>query len=151
MKTILLTQGKVAIISDEDFESLSKFSCGYAQISEHVNLGVDKYKSKTIYIYTQIMGLADEEVNHINGNTLDNRRENLRLVNHMINIRNRKSVPGSTSEFVGVHLHKLTNKWHAQIKVNGKRKSLELFNTPEEARTARVKFIESQNLEGFWR
>ena len=90
---------------------------------------------------------TDQEVDHINGNTLDNRKENLRPANRRQQSQNTRSRKNSTSIYVGVHLHRLTGKWRSQIKVDGKIKSLGLFNSPEEARDARNKFIEENALK----
>lgn len=161
MKLIELSQGKFSKIDDEDLEKVSAFkwcfnlkgknSTGYAQRSQHVRLGKLKYTTKTIYLHQFVLGLEGVEIDHINGDTLDNRKENLRPASHRLNMRNRKSVPGSTSIFVGVHFHKLTKKWRAQINVDGKRKSLGLFYTQEAAAEARAAYIESKNLNGFRR
>lgn len=161
MKTVLLTQGMSTIVEDEDYERVSKFKWmfnkkgkyggGYAQRSQHVKVGFKQYKTVTIYMHRFILNAPNDNVDHINGNTLDNRRENLRVVPQEINVRNRRSVPGSTSKYVGVHLHKLTGKWRAQIKVDSEAKSLGLFSTQEEANEARVNFIKINNLSGFGR
>lgn len=158
MKKLKLTQNKFALVDDEDFEFLNqmkwffnlknKQSSGYAQRNKY--LGSKKYK--TVYMHREIMKARDgQEVDHINGNSLDNRKSNLRLVSHAINMRNRKSVPNTTSIYVGVHLHKLTQKWRAQIKINNKVVSLGLFKTQELAREARDQFIEENKLIGFRR
>ncbi len=94
---------------------------------------------------------TDQEIDHINGNTLDNRKENLRPSNRLMQTRNRASSIGSSSKYIGIHLHKLTGKWRAQIKINGKVKSLGLFFTQEDAFLVRKKFIEDNNLEWFRR
>lgn len=159
MKEIPLSQGKVAIVDDDDFEKLSSYKWlynekkpghGYAQRGQHVRDGFRKYSKKTLYMHREILGCG-EEIDHINGNTLDNRKENLRPSNRLMQTRNRASRNGSTSKFAGVHLHKLTGKWRAQIKIDGKIKSLGLHATQEEAYMARTKFIEENQLDWFRR
>jgi hypothetical protein len=59
-------------------------------------------------------------VDHINGNKLDNRRANLRLCNSSENSRNRSLASINTSGYKGVTWHKQTQKWQAQIEVNGR-------------------------------
>ena len=155
-KTILLTKGKVSIVDDDDYEWLSEYKwCfnlknlnghGYAQRGQHIKVGFKKYKNKTVYMHREILK-TDQEVDHINGNTLDNRKENLRPANRRQQSQNTRSRKNSTSIYVGVHLHRLTGKWRSQIKVDGKIKSLGLFNSPEEARDARNKFIEENALK----
>jgi hypothetical protein len=62
-------------------------------------------------------------VDHINGNGLDNRRENLRIATNAQNGRNSKPRKGA-SKFKGIYLDKRTQKWYAQICVNGKSKNI---------------------------
>lgn len=159
-KEIGLSQGKVTLVDEEDFDALNEYSwCfnvkdgkehGYAQRSQHIKVSYKKYRTKVIYMHREILK-TDQEVDHINGDTLDNRKENLRPSNRIMQARNSASRENSTSKFVGVHLHKLTGKWRSQIKINGKIKSLGLFSSPEDARDAREKFINENNLEWFRR
>ena len=69
---------------------------------------------------------------HINRCKLDNRRSNLRHVTVRENGHNRKD----NNEYVGVHWHKITQKWAAQIQDRGKRKHLGLFSCKREAADA---------------
>lgn len=63
--------------------------------------------------------LHKEEVDHINGNSLDNRRKNLRLATHRENMRNQQNRrPGKTSNFVGVGFFASSSKWRAQIHID---------------------------------
>ena len=159
MCKIPLSQGKEAIVDEDDYCRLSvhKWSfnlktrgMGYAQRSQHIKLGFKKYKTKTIYMHREIL-LTDKEVDHINGNTLDNRKENLRVADRTQQSQNTASRKNSSSKYVGIHTHKLTGKWRAQIKVNGKVKSLGLFSSEESAHLARIKFLEINNLDRFRR
>ena len=74
-----------------------------------------------------------EEVDHIDCNPLNNCRSNLRLSSHAENMRNVKKNRSNTSGYKGVHWSKDSNKWVASIKVDGKRKNLGGYATPEEA------------------
>ena len=91
------------------------------------------------------------EVDHINGNTLDNRKQNLRSANRQQQTQNSGSRKNSSSKYVGVHIHKMTGKWRSQIRTKDKRIDLGLFHTQEEARDARISFLEKNNLERFRR
>jgi len=75
------------------------------------------------------------EVDHINGNGLDNRRSNLRIANRTINNLNRHHSTG-VSRFVGVYFCKDTNRWRAEAMSNGKRFRLGRFDTETEAANA---------------
>jgi hypothetical protein len=59
------------------------------------------------------------EVDHINGDGLDNRLENLRVCRHADNLRNGRMRPNNTSGFRGVTVGKC-GRWRAQIAINGK-------------------------------
>jgi len=76
-------------------------------------------------------------VDHINGNTLDNRKCNLRLCNISQNNCNRKISSHNTSGYKGVYLH--NKKWVARIVINYKNYFLGVFDTPEKAYTAYCK------------
>lgn len=77
-----------------------------------------------------------EYVDHINGNTLDNRRMNLRVCSNAANLRNGRLRINNRSGAAGVFQHK-SNIWTAYIKVNYKRKHLGSFRTFQEALNAR--------------
>ena len=74
-------------------------------------------------------------VDHINGNGLDNRRENLRLVTHQQNSFNQKHHGGS-SKFKGVSIDRISGSWRAYITVDGKRKHLGRHGTEIDAAKA---------------
>lgn len=160
MKTIPLTQGKEAMVDDEDYDRLAahkwhfnkknKRGYGCAQRSKYIKLGVNSYKSQTVYLHREVLN-TNEEVDHIDGNTLDCRKHNLRPANRIQQTQNTSSRVGSSSKYVGVHMHKLTGKWRAQIQVDGKVKSLGLFSTEELAHSARTRYIESNGLDRFRR
>lgn len=75
-----------------------------------------------------------EKVDHINGNGLDNRRKNLRIVTHAQNLMNTKSYKNSSSRFKGVTLVKRNNTWQAKICPQGKTIHLGFFE--DEVRAA---------------
>lgn len=77
-----------------------------------------------------------EMPDHINGNGLDNRRENLRLATSAQNNMNKSKQTNNHSGYKGVVFHKQSGKWRARIYVDGKQKSLGLFATPELAHRA---------------
>lgn len=84
-----------------------------------------------------ILGLAPgERGDHINGNTLDNRRANLRRATVTQNNMNRRMRKDNASGFKGVGFHKQKQRWTAEIMANGKRYKLGYFRSPEDAHAA---------------
>lgn len=77
-------------------------------------------------------------VDHVNGNILDNKIENLRLANGSQNLCNQGLGKRNKSGFKGVCWHKTVKRWVAQICFKGKIKQLGKFKTKEEAYAARV-------------
>ncbi|USK58148.1 HNH endonuclease [Peribacillus asahii] len=81
-----------------------------------------------------ITGAADKNVvDHINRDTLDNRRANLRVVTHKENALNRKVQKNNSSGVTNVRIHGLSNKWQAYIRIDNKFISLGLFADKEVA------------------
>jgi hypothetical protein len=78
----------------------------------------------------------DGLIDHINGNPLDNRLCNLRVVNHTQNRRNSKRPITNKSGFKGVCFEKKPRRWRAYVYVNRKRIHIGYFDTPEEAHLA---------------
>lgn len=77
------------------------------------------------------------EVDHINGNPLDNRLSNLRLATRAENGRNQKTPSDSSSGEIGVSFFKRDGSWQARISTGGKNIHLGYFPTKEEAVAAR--------------
>lgn len=93
------------------------------------------YKNKKILLHRLIMNCPkDTVVDHINHDTLDNRKENLRICSNTRNKMNNKS---NTSGVCGVVWNKERNKWQAQIKINGKLINLGRYSKFEDACTSR--------------
>lgn len=136
MKEIILSNGKVAIVDDLDYERVSEFKWCFN----------DRYVSRTvresginkrIYLHRFILNVDDPciFVDHKDGNPLKNTRDNLRVATTSQNGMNRKS--GKTkSEFKGISFEKSTSKWRARITKEGKVYSLGCFKTEEEAARA---------------
>lgn len=99
----------------------------------------DKVKKRKVFLHRIIMGVTNSnlQVDHINGNTLDNRKENLRICSHRQNVLNREKHKNNTSGYKGVSINKNTSfPWKASIGVNKKRIYLGQFSTAEEAAKA---------------
>lgn len=82
--------------------------------------------------------LPEMRVDHIDGDTLNNRIANLRLATHAQNLGNSKRRKDNTSGFKGVSADRSGARWRAQIKRNGRIAHLGTFDTPEEAHAAYV-------------
>lgn len=140
MKTIPLTRGQSAIIDDADFErvgNLKWFAIPHRNgfyAARHTRLG----RVNTTFLHRVIMGdPVGKEVDHENHNTLDCRRSNLRVCTVRENGRNRTgAMRNSKSGIRGVSWCKVTQKWHAQICLNGKQTSLGKFFSKEDAAEA---------------
>lgn len=86
-------------------------------------------------------GYDPEEIDHINGDTLDNRIDNLRNVDRLINCKNQKKAINNTSGFTGVHFNKKSSRWVSRITCDNHRIVVGTFDTPQEAKEAREQFI----------
>ena len=95
------------------------------------NIGLHRYLTKAEY---------GEEVDHINGDRADNRKENLRRCTRSQNFMNKCKQRNNKSGFRGVmwYNYRGVNKWMAYITVNRKRKHLGYFDDIEDAIKARV-------------
>lgn len=86
--------------------------------------------------HRMVMNVENPEiqVDHINGNKLDNRKINLRLCTNQENSMNKYENSNNTSGYKGVYFDKEREKWRGAIQYNGKSiKSSKRYNTPEEA------------------
>jgi hypothetical protein len=153
MKEIKLTQGKFALVDDEDFEFLNKNKWHVASRSVSRCKTINKREVKQSMHRLIMNAPSDKEVDHINHNFLDNRKSNLRLCTrsqNMGNIRKSKTRP-STSIYKGVFynngikVHKY-RKWQAQIMAEGKRFVLGTFLT--EVKAAKAYNIKAKELFG---
>ena len=75
-------------------------------------------------------------IDHIDGNARNNNISNLRLANNSTNQMNQKLRSDNSTGVKNVYFHKLTNKYHVRVSVNGNRKNLGYFQTLEEAAMA---------------
>jgi hypothetical protein len=128
MKEIPLTKGKSAIVDDCDFEYYSKFnyyinSEGYA-IREVWN-GGNKIRLR---MHREITNAPEGmDVDHINGDRVDNRRENLRLCTRSENLMNSRKRDNKSSKYKGVSFFKPVKMWRAYYQLNGRQKTIGYF------------------------
>ena len=128
---IKISNGGEIIVDAEDYAYLNqwkwKIHNGYAARSTRTESGLRNLLMHRVITNAQ----QGEEVDHINRNKLDNRKQNLRIVSHWENSHNRQ-------KGTGVHKPKGRNKWYAQIYVNNVRTHLGCFDTKEDAINARI-------------
>ncbi|MEN2465930.1 AP2 domain-containing protein [Ornithinibacillus sp. JPR2-1] len=135
MREIPLTQGKVTFVDAEDYEWLSKLKWYFRKSPKDKGYARRVANGKTIYLHRFIINAKPREiVDHINGNTLDNRKSNLRIVSIRENVINSSS--RGVSKYKGVSLHKKTGRYRARIVVNGRELSLGYFDREEDAAIA---------------
>ena len=96
-------------------------------------------ESRTVYLHRLIMNAPKGMcVDHINGNRLDNRRANLRLVTQAQNLQNRRGAQSTSSTGIRGVFPFYNNRYRARIWVNGRGISLGCFDTAEEAEAAAI-------------
>lgn len=93
------------------------------------------YKAHTV-IWAILYGEIPHQIDHINGNPLDNRPANLRVCTQAENTFNRGKNKKGSSKYKGVGWHKKAGKWAAQIQANGIKHHLGVFETEAEAAIA---------------
>jgi len=130
---IPLTRNKNAIVDVEDFEWLSQWNW-HARLTRNSNTF---YAARTdwgqkIFMHREVLG-CKTEVDHKNGDALDNRKQNLRKSTHAQNMCNVGTPSNNTSGFKGVSWGRRENKWRSYITLHGKQKHLGFFPNKEDA------------------
>ncbi len=129
------------LLDDEDtilFDTINwyVYKCGLRQALYRVGTR-DKNTKKTIYLHRKIMNAPiGMEVDHINGNALDNRKCNLRVCTSSENSFNMRGTASGTSKYKGVSYDSKNRKWIAQIVCKDKKVWGGRFITEEEAAIA---------------
>jgi len=138
MKEIPLTQGYKAIVDDEDYEELSKYKWYYSSSGACRDTTGRDGRKKHIHMSRQIMKApAHLEVDHKDGNRLDNRRSNLRLCTHAQNLMNQKPQQRMhSSVYKGTSWSKVVHKWHSYIKFEQYRYHLGYYESEAQAAAA---------------
>lgn len=141
-KQIPLTQGKFAIVDDEDYEELVQYRWHYTKAGYASRYGGGGRKNHiSIYMHRQIMNPPPGfEVHHKNSNRLDNRKCNLQIATHKENLSHQIKPKGNfTSRYKGVKwikTGKRRKRWVATIKVNYKDIHLGYFGSEVDAAKA---------------
>lgn len=141
MKQIQLTQGKFALVDDEDYEYLNQWKW-QSMKSKNGNVFYAIRSDKRIKNKRSVIMKTPEELitDHIDHNGLNNQKFNLRNCTQSQNCMNKQIKKNQASIYKGVSIStekyksgKTLSKWKAQININGKRKNLGRFDTEIEA------------------
>lgn len=131
-KKIPLGHGQFAIVDDEDYEKVCRYKWHTMSGSKNPNCyAVTKVRMHRLVIDAPMGYMVD----HINGDTLDNRKANLRLCTNSQNQQNTGSRGGS-SKYKGVSLLKNRGKWMATFQFDGKKYYCGMWDSEEDAARA---------------
>lgn len=163
MKEIKLTQGKIALVDDEDFEIVNQykwyFATRYAKRAIRLN-GKQEQILLHRFIYELHHGKIPKGyfVDHVDRNTSHNQINNLRLATPQENIRNRRRGSNNISGYRGVTKRVIIEKrhsipwqkeyWKANIKSNGKH-YVKYFPFTEEGKIQAAKWYDQKAKELF--
>jgi hypothetical protein len=153
MREIKLTHGHVAMVDDDDFEKINQFRWRVWNVKGQMyavrSISQRPKTALTVLMHRVIMNVDESsiEIDHIDHNGLNNQKLNLRKATRSQNARNKRSLKGSTSNYLGVFFHdheknKLgtivtrKKKWCARIGFDGKSYNLGRYNTEIEAARA---------------
>lgn len=147
MKKIPLTQGKFALVDDEDYDKISRYKWrynknGYAMAHDILENKVDVYMHRLVN--KTAVGFHTDHINH---DKLDNRKENLRTATSSQNAFNTGLYSHNTSGHKGLYWYERYKKWEVYINVHGERIYLKRFKNLQDALDARknaeLKYCES--------
>lgn len=120
-----------ALVDKEDYDNVTQYS--WCKSTEgYANGSINKVQ---IRMHHFIFGKAPkgQVVDHINGNKIDNRRENLRFATKSLNGHNISKQAGTSSQYKGVYRNKQKNKWTCNLRIEGKQYCLGAFDEEIEA------------------
>lgn len=132
----ILADGFIVLVDADRFAAIGKpllavYADGRGGIQNVRCLG----QKKTVFLHKAVFGEcpAGYVVDHINGNVLDNRLENLRLATLSQNARNAINGISGSSKYPGVSWHTKSNKWRVALSVGGKKQHIGYFKCELEA------------------
>jgi len=153
MKILKISRGLETKIDDEDYRRIKSVPLNYRSkalrwqatytpsdkkhnyyVSKTINY--KKWKLHRYIFYLRGIDIEGKEIDHINGDTLDNRFSNLRIATSSQNKVNRMVRSDSKSGYKGVEYHNMNKNWIAYIVKNGKKTHLGVFDTKHKAALA---------------
>lgn len=141
-RIIRLPGGGMVLVDQEDFDMALGYKwhrhkgryTSYARANAPM---INGKKENSIYLHRKIMNApAGTEVDHINGDGLDCRRSNMRILSRMGNALNSRVPKNSTTGIKGVTWSKNAGKWMAKIKLNRRQTYLGYFTSMKKAHEA---------------
>lgn len=139
-RIIPLTRGKYTLVDEEDYERVNQYNWNAYRGQDGRYYAVSYIEGTYYRLHRFLLNLEPYNksyADHINGDGLNNRRNNIRLATPTQNSYNQKvQNRAKTSKYKGVSWNKGVKKWHAYIKQNQKRINLGLFLSEEEAAKA---------------
>ena len=143
---IPLSKGFSTLVDEEDFARFGSLKW-YAVV--HGNGRIYAYRKpaagRTIYLHREIVkAQPGSDVDHINGDCLDNRRQNIRVCSRAENCHNRRIKVRGSSKFVGVYFDRRRNTWCARCFHSWRSYYLGGFTSEEDAAKARDAFVRKE-------
>ncbi len=140
MKEIPLTQGKKAQVDDQDYDYLNQWTWGLLKVHHCVYAYRQIYpegKHISILMHRLLLKVPDQmEIDHKDGDGLNNCRSNLRICTHQQNLCNRRKIITHTSPFRGVSWDSRRQKWRVRIRQGTKDKWAGYFTDEKQAALA---------------
>jgi hypothetical protein len=141
VKEVFLTRGYVALVDDEDYGNVMRYrwyvlKARKCRRTPYATRKGKRGETPIVSMHRHILGNRWPEIDHINGNGLDNRRSNLRPCNRSQNLANSRDRDRKWSHYRGVTFCEESGRWHAQLQYRGKHRHLGTFLCEEDAAAA---------------
>lgn len=134
MATLELTKGQVTLVDDDDLPLLLQYRWQAKLRRNGMYYACTSIDGRTVYIMDVLLSVPHGMMaDHINRDTLDNRRSNLRIVTPAKNAWNRNAMRGTASGYKGVSWNVDAKQWSARITVRGRREHLGYYDDASEA------------------
>jgi hypothetical protein len=153
MQQIPLSQGQIALVDDEDFDRIAQYHwCYRGERNSGQGYAIrhdkDGKKYRTVYLHREIVGLVppEHEVIFRNGDRLDCRRENLRVVSKQeARQHHRRARSNSKSGIKGLRYNRRPRTWSVDLYRDGQAKRVGTFWTLKEAKEAHQEALRREN------